>query len=150
MAPFETRTIMKIRFERGKGSGDSASAGRDLLLFFVAQRRPEVLVLLRLLLSFVVVLVATTPIAATTTTMSLIPPTRMNEQVFKGKKKAAVSGHKLLKKKADALKVNRAVGGPQQFGNQFSHIFHALLFTFTRSILYAHPHPTITAIARYY
>jgi vacuolar-type H+-ATPase subunit D/Vma8 len=37
--------------------------------------------------------------------MSLIPPTRMNEQVFKGKKKAAVGGHKLLKKKADALKV---------------------------------------------
>lgn len=29
----------------------------------------------------------------------------MNQQVFKGKKKAAESGHKLLKKKADALKV---------------------------------------------
>lgn len=37
--------------------------------------------------------------------MSQIPPTRMNQQVYKGKKKAAVGGHKLLKKKADALKV---------------------------------------------
>ncbi|KAL7487959.1 hypothetical protein ACHAW6_013548 [Cyclotella cf. meneghiniana] len=37
--------------------------------------------------------------------MSEVPPTRMNEQVFKGKKKAAQSGHGLLKKKADALKV---------------------------------------------
>mmetsp|Transcript_35102 Transcript_35102/g.52182 ORF Transcript_35102/g.52182 Transcript_35102/m.52182 type:complete len:249 (-) Transcript_35102:719-1465(-) len=37
--------------------------------------------------------------------MSEVPPTRMNQQVFKGKKKAAQSGHRLLKKKADALKV---------------------------------------------
>jgi len=35
----------------------------------------------------------------------VVPPTRMNQQVFKMKKKAAESGHRLLKKKADALKV---------------------------------------------
>ena len=37
--------------------------------------------------------------------MSEVPATRMNQQVFKAKKKAAESGHRLLKKKADALKV---------------------------------------------
>jgi V-type H+-transporting ATPase subunit D len=31
----------------------------------------------------------------------------MNQQIFKAKKKAAEGGHKLLKKKADALKVRR-------------------------------------------
>jgi len=34
----------------------------------------------------------------------IIPPTRMNQQVFKLKMKAAEGGHRLLKKKADALK----------------------------------------------
>jgi len=37
--------------------------------------------------------------------MSGVPPTRQNQQIFKGKKKAAETGHGLLKKKADALKV---------------------------------------------
>jgi hypothetical protein len=86
-----------------------------------------------------------------TTTMSLIPPTRMNEQVFKGKKKAAVSGHKLLKKKADALKVKSSRwGSPQHFGNQFSRISLAS-FHFTRSICmriftYFHFHRSVLLI----
>lgn len=37
--------------------------------------------------------------------MAEVPPTRMNQQVFKLKLKAAQGGHRLLKKKADALKV---------------------------------------------
>jgi V-type H+-transporting ATPase subunit D len=38
--------------------------------------------------------------------MAQVPPTRMNQQVFKQKLKAAQGGHRLLKKKADALKVS--------------------------------------------
>jgi len=33
-----------------------------------------------------------------------VAPTRMAQQVYKGKKKAAEGGHRLLKKKADVLK----------------------------------------------
>ena len=35
-----------------------------------------------------------------------VAPTRMAQQIYKAKKKAAEGGHRLLKKKADALKVS--------------------------------------------
>jgi vacuolar-type H+-ATPase subunit D/Vma8 len=35
-----------------------------------------------------------------------VAPTRMAQQTYKAKKKAAEGGHRLLKKKADALKVS--------------------------------------------
>jgi hypothetical protein len=40
----------------------------------------------------------------------------MNQQVFKGKHKAAVGGHRLLKKKGDALKVRWVKSGSATMG----------------------------------
>ena len=53
--------------------------------------------------------------------MSEVPPTRMNQQVYKAKLKAAQGGHKLLKKKADALKVSN-ISGSETICNTAQHI----------------------------
>ena len=42
---------------------------------------------------------------SSTVDLSQVPPTRMNLQVFKGRKDGAKKGYDLLKNKADALKV---------------------------------------------